>query len=471
MIRVRREYAASRAKLASSFPEMAARFPLPEKVGADLEGREEVSRHLPVAQRAPRQVHAAEDAIPHQRLDPRAIEQRRGGWSTKKKDHAPRGVFRHPSGLWAIRFVCGAGHIHKEKVNAIKDDAKETYNERRKRARHEPGWCPLVERAEGRATAQAAREREKRRKTFRQFAEEHIEWAKLHHRGWRTEQSRINVMVRALGDAKLDTITTADVERMHASLLADRSRSTANRYRIILHAMFNRALRHGLVPANPVKGVVKFKEPEGRVKFLMAEEEAAVREALRPDLRPLFLVSVNTGLRWSEQMALEWADVDLLTGLMTVRQSKSGYSRQVPMNSVVRAALVDLGSRRQKPDEAGGRVFEGCTYTQADKFFPRAVERAQEALREAGREAARLDGYTWHCNRHTFASRLVMAGVDLRTVQQLGGWRTLAMVMRYSHLSPAHLAAAVERIVPTAPGSLELSRNCPDGKPAPAGVS
>ena len=58
-----------------------------------------------------------------------------------------------------------------------------------------------------------------------------------------------------------------------------------------------------------------------------------------------------------------------------------------------------------------------------------------------------MDGVTWHALRHTFASRLVAAGVDLRTVQELEGWKTLSMVQRYAHLSPGHLAAAVEKIV------------------------
>ena len=62
-------------------------------------------------------------------------------------------------------------------------------------------------------------------------------------------------------------------------------------------------------------------------------------------------------------------------------------------------------------------------------------------------KAARRDGVTWHALRHTFASRLVAVGVDLRTVQELGGWKTLSMVQRYAHLSPDHLAAAVEKIV------------------------
>ncbi len=80
-------------------------------------------------------------------------------------------------------------------------------------------------------------------------------------------------------------------------------------------------------------------------------------------------------------------------------------------------------------------------------------------------EAARLDGVTWHALRPTFASRLVAAGVDLRTVQELGGWRTLSMAQRYAHLAPGHLAAAVEKIVaspavvPGAPSAVELGQN------------
>ena len=62
-------------------------------------------------------------------------------------------------------------------------------------------------------------------------------------------------------------------------------------------------------------------------------------------------------------------------------------------------------------------------------------------------EEAKVADYTWHCNRHTFASRLVMAGVDLRTTAELLGHRTLQMAMRYSHLAPEHQASAVDRLV------------------------
>jgi site-specific recombinase XerD len=162
------------------------------------------------------------------------------------------------------------------------------------------------------------------------------------------------------------------------------------------------------------------------------------------------------GLRWSEQMTLRWRDVDMLAGVITIQRSKNGHTRRVPMNSAVKSILIDLGSRRSRPDDSSALVFV-CRHAQADKFFPKAVEKAQRALRQKGKDAGRLDGYTWHGNRHTFASRLVMAGVDPRTVQELGGWRTLAMVQRYSHLDPEHLQSAVERLV-AAPEATEVAR-------------
>ena len=126
------------------------------------------------------------------------------------------------------------------------------------------------------------------------------------------------------------------------------------------------------------------------------------------------------------------------------------------MNSLVRSLLLDLGGERRYPDDPAEKVF-ACRHAQADKFFPKAVEKAQQVLVAARMDTSRLSGYTWHGNRHTFASRLVMAGVDPRTVQELGGWRTLGMVQRYSHLAPEHLHAAVERLV--VPEVSELARN------------
>ena len=85
---------------------------------------------------------------------------------------------------------------------------------------------------------------------------------------------------------------------------------------------------------------------------------------------------------------------------------------------------------------------------------------ARAELATAGRESHQLEGYTWHANRHTWASRLTMAGVDPRTIMAFGGWSNMGMLARYSHLTPGHLQAAVEKLVPpSAHAQSALTRN------------
>ncbi len=367
-----------------------------------------------------------------------------GTWSRRKKDDAPRGVRRHPSGVWAIRYTCGAGHLHKEKVGTLKSDAISRYHQRRQRALSEAGWCPGVERA-------AERTKARRRVRFKAYAEGFDRWREAHlPRSRKADQGKVAVLTDKLGDQWLDEITADDIERALDAIGAKRAPATRNRYRSFLSALFKRARRDGHVTSNPVRDVSRLTENNSRLAFLNDQEEAAIMAALPVHFRPHFTVSVHTGLRWSEQMGLTWRYVDFLTGFLTVPRSKHGGARRVPMNSVVRSVLVDLATRRTRPDDADEPVFKPQP-KQSDVFFPQAVQRAQAALREQGRDATRLDGYVWHSNRHSFASRLVMAGVDLRTLQELGGWKTASMVSRYAHLAPGHLAAAVERLVTAAP--------------------
>ena len=377
-------------------------------------------------------------------------------WSRKKKDQAPRGVFRHASGVWGCRFTCGAGHVHQERVGAVKSEAIARYHQRRARSLAELGWCPALERA-------AVRMRADRAVTFRAYAEDYTRWARGEHKSFRNTASEVRRLTIRFDARPLGSITHADIERYLRELReGDRpvTGATTNRYRDRLSGMFTRAVRLGLVERNPVHGIAKAKEAGGRVAYLTAAEEAAVRDQLAPWLRPLFAFSLHTGLRWSEQAALRWLDVDLLAGVLTVRSTKNGQTRRVPINSVVAALLVDRGAARTPHSDAQALVFDGAAYRTVSRAFVAAVGRAQAALRDAGQDTRRLDGYTWHCNRHSFASRLVMASVDLLTVQLLGGWRTPAMVQRYAHLSPDHMARAIERlVVSSAGGAVELRRN------------
>ena len=143
---------------------------------------------------------------------------------------------------------------------------------------------------------------------------------------------------------------------------------------------------------------------------------------------------IHTGLRKSEFANLRWKGVDLKAGVITIPRSKNGETRHVPMTSVVRATL----GRMARPIDPSLLVFpssDGTPHTHwAEKAFPEAVR------------AARIQDFRFHDLRHTFAPRLAMEGVDLLTIKDLGGWKTLSMVQRYSHLSPSHRNNAIERL-------------------------
>jgi len=175
------------------------------------------------------------------------------------------------------------------------------------------------------------------------------------------------------------------------------------------------------------------KEPRQRLRFLEAEEEAALLAECAEPLRTLILLGIHTGLRLkSEALTLRWLDVDLGRKTVTVSAAyaKSGQTRTVPLNSVLLAALTRLPQISEfvfaKPN---GKPYH------AIRGFRAACRRAS------------LTGVTPHSTRHTFATRLVENGVDLRTVQELGGWATLSLIQRYAHVSPSRKADAVEGLV------------------------
>jgi len=78
-------------------------------------------------------------------------------------------------------------------------------------------------------------------------------------------------------------------------------------------------------------------------------------------------------------------------------------------------------------------------------------------------QAAKIPDFRFHDLRHTFASRLAMAGVDLYTLQRTGGWKTQVMVQRYAHLSPDYIRAAVERLANPQSVSATGTRTGTDG--------
>ncbi len=142
----------------------------------------------------------------------------------------------------------------------------------------------------------------------------------------------------------------------------------------------------------------------------------------------------NTGMRRGELQALQWEDVDFATNTLRITRDKAGEGRWVTLNSVAREALLMV--------KHGQKVLSPYVFCSPEgKFLHNFDRQWRPALRAAG-----VPDFRFHDCRHTFASRLAMAGVDLYTVQRAGGWKTQVMVQRYAHLSPDHMRAAVERL-------------------------
>ena len=368
-------------------------------------------------------------------------------------------------------------------IGPVKTEAIRAYHARKKRVHDEPGWCPRTERQTAREVAQAKRSEEARRTneeaqriSFGQYADEYLAWCQqadvngqVRKRSWRTIKAEMSRLRVAFGTQVLCEITTSQIEGFIEGLLATVSQSTANRYRDRLSALFKRAIKLGLATTNPVKGVDKFRETGGRLVCLTHRQETAIRDALSLEMRLYFVFALHTGFRWSKQMGLRWLDVDFLSKVLTIGKDKNGHPLRVPFNSATEAVLLEMGVQRTRPNDPQEHVFPR-RYREPDKFFPRAVQRAREALRESEQhdEAARLDGVSWHGLRQTWASRLTMDGVDPRTLQTLGGWRSLSMVERYSHLSPEHLRTAVEKLVRSEPTARPALQS--EARPEPSSV-
>jgi integrase len=146
-------------------------------------------------------------------------------------------------------------------------------------------------------------------------------------------------------------------------------------------------------------------------------------------------VLLQTGFRRGVFLGLRWRDVDFKAGVLTIPKSKNGETRHVPMTSTVRAILSHLPRRLDTtalvfPNSEGHRDLRW-----AKKIVPAALRDAE------------IEGFRFHDLRHTFASRLAMEGLDLLTIKELGGWKSLSMVQRYAHLSPGHRRTAIERLV------------------------
>lgn len=358
-----------------------------------------------------------------------------------------RGVFERPkgSGIYWINYYDGAGRRHREKVGPLAA-AVDLHQRRTEDIAQQRLITPRFARPRTAAPVDSEERQRVSRLSFGRVMQDYLH-AKKHrvsHFTWDADRRRAGVLEQIVGrSTHIQDINAGTIEST-LTRVATRgvSSSTMKQYRALLSSMFKFAVRHGLRAVNPVAGLPGYKPNDGRIRELSPEEEHALRAEIRktcPKREPELDLAMHTGFRRGEQFGLRWGDVDRGRGFATV-YGKTGR-RTVPLNSAARAALAKL----HEFSEGGQWVVRELRH--------RAPGRRQEAsggrLRDTRRwfeeaiRAASIENFRWHDLRHTWATRLLRAGVDLVTLQKLGGWKDISMVLRYAHTNDQQMRRAV----------------------------
>lgn len=246
--------------------------------------------------------------------------------------------------------------------------------------------------------------------------------------------SQVAALLTTLGDVRLDEITTEHVSR-HVTTMAREgyhARTIGNQL-AALGGML-RAAREWGRPVATLK-IKSPKAPAPEEKYLADDEVTA----LLATGDSLVIVGLETGLRVSELRGLQWGDVDWRKGSVMVRRSiddagnvgspKSGKRREIPLSERATTALQSI---------AGERGLWVWLYAGTHATRSQIEHRLATACTRAGVRVV-----TPHVLRHTFASRLVRAGVSLRVVQVLLGHASITKTERYSHLAESDTSHAI----------------------------
>lgn len=340
-------------------------------------------------------------------------------------------------GDWWIRWACPHGHLHRAHVGPKALAQKEAEKHRIDRP------CP-------------ARATRPMRHLLGDVIDECLRATRNIKRSWKDDDRYGAVWKARCKGRTLDEIKPADLDRIRVQRLEGvpdaegKKRSvtpaTVNREFAFLRRVFNIAVRDSKVETNPVTKLKALREPSGRVRYLTDDEEKQLMKAL-PDKesRDRVTVLLHTGFRRGELLGLRWRDVDFKAGVLTIPRSKNGETRHVPMTSTVRTIL----SRRTRPLNSSSLVFPN---SEGHLDLRWATKTVPKALR-----AAKVLGFRFHDLRHTFASRLAMEGVELMAIRELMGHKSMVMTLRYSHLSPEHRRAAIERLVSRHPAAVPIA--------------
>jgi integrase len=287
--------------------------------------------------------------------------------------------------------------------------------------------------------------------------------AKKEKRSWLTDEQRINKLINpALGHLPMASIKKADIQEFVDELAeSGAAPSTVKQYMAIIRRAYNMATEVMVddqplfAGTNPTKGVKLPGVKNARDRFLTGEEAekliSAAAKLQRSDLHDAIVLSLNTGLRLGELRRLTWLDVDFLSNILNVReeaQRKPGG--KVPINEAAKTVLLSRKESSNRTDLVFPPVYGQSFRENLSHEFKRLVDRLGFNKGLAADDRQRR--IVFHSLRHTFASWLAMAGVDIYRIKSLMRHKTLDMTMRYAHLIPDATHEAVHNLKPPTKG-------------------
>jgi integrase len=181
------------------------------------------------------------------------------------------------------------------------------------------------------------------------------------------------------------------------------------------------------------------------IRWLSVEEANRLIDACGEHLRPLVIFLLFTGCRIGEALWLDWSNIDLARRHVAFVKTKNGEARGVPLHDRVVIALANLPHRE-------GEVFrrpDGLPYERPKPKRPddtSAGSRIKKAFAGACRRAG-ISNFSVHGCRHTWATWHYIANRDVTALMRLGGWKTVAMVMRYTHTNVDEHRHTIDRLI------------------------
>lgn len=263
-----------------------------------------------------------------------------------------------------------------------------------------------------------------KKKDTRTLSEVIESWYRLHGHTLKTGHTRkkeLLTLANRMGNPRADSITAKTYTDFRAQRLTTVTANTVNHDLTYLRALFNELRRLGDIDyQTPLADVRKIREDQKELGYLEREQIEQLLAALdihkNSHARIQARLCLATGARWGEVANLKKSAIR--GGKLNLVGTKNGKNRSIPI-----------------ADDLAALVIKHAPLTDGINTFKRVVK-------QIGLELP--TGQQTHILRHSFASHFMMNGGDILTLQKILGHSSIVMTMRYAHLSPQHLNAALE---------------------------